>query len=200
MGGRHRFTPDGLERIRSRYYEAWDAISSKYDTGVLMVLSVDPRDYGSLWEASQGIYKAFHRFKSWLRKRLGFSPPHVSALMFQDNGSPYIQVVFFGIDLKSVPADVYEELRRAGFRGPNKMYEIVRVGEKWAWVGERPSDAKYLDPREYLARYIARAINVIRSNVIRRYVRGSIDNMDVEDMKIAMYWATGKRFFTRSKL
>ena len=104
-----------------KYHRAWRNATRKYDTGVALTLTTDPKKFDSLKEMCDNIFPNFNRFMSWLRRKLahrcgdlgkeGHSlrdcseceeyadrPDYVCALEFTEQGYPHLHVSIFGHD------------------------------------------------------------------------------------------------------
>lgn len=188
---KHRFKY--IKKYIKKYDDLWNFFSSKFSVGVFMTFTVDPKDYNNLWEVSREVPRAFNRFKSWLKKRLGFNPKHIAVYEFQDNGRLHLHVVFFGISrIGDKFTEITPELMRIGFGRISWIYKIVNRG-KWVWAGEKPRGAG-AGPREYLRKYLVKSLKFDVDSV---GVVGS-DDVKMGLAKLSMYWATGKRFFSNS--
>ena len=188
---KHRFKY--LRKYIKRYDDLWSFFSSKFSVGVFMTFTVDPSRYKNLWEVSRNVPKAFNRFKSWLKKRLG-NPYHIAVYEFQDNGRLHLHVVFFGISrIGDKFTEITPELMRIGFGKINYLYRIVNRGGGWIWVNEKPKDAK-TGPQDYLRKYLVKSLVSNVSN------GGGSDDVGkgLAVYKLSMYWASGKRFFSYS--
>lgn len=189
----HRFRRYRLRRILREYDRVWEALSSRYDVGVFMTITVDPKDYNSLYEIAREVPKAFNRLKSWIKKRLRFNPPHIVVYEFQDSGRLHLHVVFFGISrIGDKFTEITPELVRVGFGRISWVYKVVKTGDSWSWAREKPRGA-HSTPRDYLRKYLIKAFNLPDPG-------SDVRELSVDKMKIAMYWATGKRFFTYSRV
>lgn len=190
----HRFRKHVLREIRRRYREVWSTLSAKCRVGVFLTLTVDPRRYSSLYEISREIPKAFNRFKSWVKKRLGRNPPHICVSEFQDKGRLHLHVVFFGVGrIADKFTELTPELERIGFGKINYIYKIVRKGGRWVWAKEKPKGAR-LSPQDYLEKYLTKPLNLPDPDSF------DVKELGIDEMKVSMYWATGKRFFTYSRI
>jgi len=188
----HRFRRYRLRRILREYDRVWEVLSSRYDVGVFMTITVDPKDYNSLYEIAREVPRAFNRLKSWIKKRLRFNPPHIVVYEFQDSGRLHLHVVFFGIGrIGDKFTEITPELVRVGFGRISWVYKIVKTGDSWSWAREKPRGA-HSTPRDYLRKYLVKSLDMPDSFDLRE--------LKVDDMKISMYWVTGKRFFTSSRV
>ncbi|MEM4819443.1 MAG: hypothetical protein QXQ91_03965, partial [Nanopusillaceae archaeon] len=187
---KHRFKY--VRKYLRKYDDLWNFFS-RYSVGVFMTFTVDPSQYKNLWEVSREVPKAFNRFKSWLKKRLGFNPRHICVYEFQDNGRLHLHVILFGVSrIGDKFTEITPELVRIGFGKINYLYKIVNRGGGWVWVKEKPGGG---GPREYLRKYLIKSLVSDVSN-------SSSDDVGkgLAVYKLSMYWATGKRFFSYSRI
>ncbi|MEM4819444.1 MAG: hypothetical protein QXQ91_03970 [Nanopusillaceae archaeon] len=187
---KHRFKY--IKKYIKKYDDLWNFFS-RYSVGVFMTFTVDPSRYRNLWEVSREVPKAFNRFKSWLKKRLGFNPPHICVYEFQDNGRLHLHVILFGVSrIGDKFTEITPELVRIGFGKINYLYKIVNRG-KWVWAGEKPGGG---GPREYLKKYLVKSFKLFFGDSND----SSVGVVNVDVMKLSMYWASGKRFFSYSRI
>ena len=192
---RHRFKPARLKLLKRKYEEVWSKLEANHKIGIFLTLTVDPKDYDSLLEIAREVPKAFNRLKAWIRKRLKFNPPHVAVYEFQDNGRLHLHVILFGVSrIADKKTELTPELERIGFGKISYIYKIVKKGGRWAWTKGRPRDAN-LNPKDYLMKYLVKAIRMPKMPEVITFPK---PELKVDDLKLAMYWATGKRFFTYS--
>ena len=192
----HRFRKHRLREIRRRYREVWDTLSAKCHVGVFLTLTADPKRYNSLYEISREIPKAFNRFKSWVRRKrkLRRSLPYICVYEFQDKGMLHLHVVFFGIGrIADKKTELTPALVKMGFGEVNYIYKIVRKGGRWTWAKKKPRGAR-LSPEDYLEKYLVKAFNLPDLD------SSDVKELSIDEMKVSMYWATGKRFFTYSRI
>jgi len=191
LGYKHRFTKRRLLEIKERFERAWDELSKGHSYGVYWTLTIDISKYDSLYEASVQASKAFNRLMSWVRRTLNFRPKYICIIEFQDNGRIHYHVIMFGIKrIADKFAKLTPELEKVGFGKINWIYQLRRTKKgKWVWSRHRPRGSR-LNPKDYLMKYLIKALRAPRDCA----------DLDVQDMKIAMYWATNKRFFTCSRL
>ena len=141
---------------------------------------------------------------SWSPRRVGRSLPYLSALEWTETGLPHLHVVFFGArslcsqgSLSSYLSD--KTGRIAHFdsltsRGP---------GGRWTWSNpsDRPSDASAAtQPREYLSEAL-RSQSRLASMTTEEFT-DHVDSGGAIDSglwKQALYWASGKQFWTSSE-
>jgi len=192
---RTRFDRRYFKRTIKLYRRVWEYYTKKYNVGVFLTLTVDPRDYANLVQVRYGVSQAFNRFKSWLKKRLGFNPPHVAVFEFQNNGRLHLHVVLFGVSrIADKKTELTPELVRIGFGKINYIYKIIKgLDGKWGWIN-RPRNTR-CSPDIYLEKYLRKSMDYL----ISLDSGSGVDSPNVETMKISMYWCLLVRFFTYSR-
>ena len=198
IGYKHRFTKSGIRRLLRRFNSVFNK-ANKFTYGVWLTLTVDPKKYNNIIEMRYELQKAWNRFMSWLRKRLGFRPPYIRIIEFTKSGLVHYHVVLLGVrrigDKKTV---VTPELERIGFGKVNFMYTIVNRNGKWIPKKLLEAMKKNVDGaglpsnlKSYLKKYLVKAFN----------------DLDLESMSVnidqvnplTLYWGLNSRFFTYSK-
>ncbi|MEA5406972.1 hypothetical protein VB773_04865 [Haloarculaceae archaeon H-GB2-1] len=167
----------------------------------------------SIASATDALIENKNRLAGWLAynpkspdrpSRPGYRPPNLYVLEFTDSGLPHLHVVFFGVPWVTTQAalSTYWERREQG-----RVVDVRRLSNRrgrWRWSGDRPDDAAGQTPRDYLSKSI-RALSTVADMTPgdlfdAAAARRSGDPIDaLADLwKIALYWATGKRFFDGS--
>jgi len=194
----HRFRKNRILQILYKYRAIWDYFTDHYKKGVFITLTVDPRDYSNIYEIAKDVVDSFRRFKVWLRKRFKRKIDHLAVNEFTDKGRLHIHSILFGIhrigDKKSV---ITPELTRIGFGKINYLYKIVNRDGVWMWVKNKPNMSLSLTPDRYLEKYFIKSLDFIMSGDSSG---GGGDSVNIESMKVALYWALNKRFFTYSRI
>lgn len=168
-----RYYRKQLDNVR----EIFRIASERYRRGVFLTLTTDPKRFSSVYESWRHFSKAFNRFMSYLRKRLGFRPMYIAAYEFTKSGLLHVHVVFFGVDRL---LDKYELTRvwmRCGQGMVNYVVAIVNRNGRWVSLygdgGRRVGDVS-----GYLSKYLGKALS--NSNLL------------------ALYFVSGKRFVSWS--
>jgi len=215
---KHRFR--SLRRLMRSFREAWAILGADFVIAVFFTVTMEPR--GTLLETAQLASVALDRFLSWLQKRLGFRPKYIAVFEFQTNGAIHIHIVLFGI--RSI-AD-YRELDRylpsIGFGRIHEEYQVVKVEKgKWVWRNKKPRGAMARGVDDYLGKYLEKSLEGDLEDSIPESLR-EIEELGIgEDtplvlsrfdeetkkrlkralapLKVALYFATNKRFFTCSR-
>jgi len=202
MPYRHRFTKSGMKRILRRFNSVFEK-ANKYVVGVWLTLTVDPKKYRNIIEMRYELQKAWNRFMSWLKKKLGKRPAYLRVIEFTKSGLVHYHILLLGVSrIGDKKTEVTPELERIGFGKVNFMYTVINRNGKWVpkkLVELRQGKAKEcLDGaglpsnlRSYLKKYLMKAFNDL-----------DMDSMSVELNQvnpISLYWALNSRFFTYSK-
>lgn len=198
---KHRFRKYRLIDLIHVYRSLWKS-ASRYQTGVFITLTMNPLVYPDLRTASYFISMAFNRFMSYLRRRFkNIKLAYIAVLEFQDSGNPHLHVVLFGINRIMDHYRLTAYLVRWGFGPIHYEYKIVNRGGRWVWADSNPQSRPKTassSVSDYLEKYLKKTFDSILNDVeISSYTNPS--NVDVSNMKVAMYWALDKRFFTYSR-
>jgi len=193
----HRFQPSYLKRVKRKLREAFQN-ASVYREGVFLTLTMDPKSYSSIYEASRLVSVSWNRFMSWLRKRVGFRPEYVAVLEWQDSGNPHLHVVLFGVSRIEDHWRLTEYLKGIGFGEIHWEYQIVNNGGSWVWRNPKakPRDSGSSNSVDsYLMKYLSKVFYGSSKGA----PKGATSSIDISVMKISLYFATNKRFFTYSR-
>jgi len=204
---RHRFLRRELKRKLRLYDRVWALASAKYSEGIFLTLTMDPKTYRNLYEASKRISKALNRFMSFLAKRLGFRPPYLAVFEPMDSGNPHIHLVVWGVRRIEDHYSLTRILVRQGFGMIHWEYGIKRNGSSWTWRNRRykPRGAKG-DVIGYLKKYLKKVFygcskpsepKLEYSESLHRWIKRPQPSL--ADFKLAFYFASNKRFFTFSR-
>lgn len=194
----HRFWRSRLKETLNKFDEIWKELSSRHRVGVFLTITVDPKKERNLYECSREVLKRFNNLIRWVRKRLKRRVPYICVIEFQDNGRIHLHVVIFGTGrIADKFSELTPELERLGFGQVNWIYKIVKKNGKWVWAKNKPRDTRR-GPQDYLKKYLEKAIIGSSNSSSNRSGTAFETNYSIAFMKIAMYWATGKRFFTYS--
>jgi hypothetical protein len=200
---KHRFRKERLREIKKLYEELWDKLSEGCTHGVFLTCTIDPSKYHSLYEIVEAVAKAFNRLMSWIKKKCGFRPHYIAVNEFQDSGRLHIHIILFGISrLADKFSELTPELERVGFGKISYIYQIKRSSRgKWVWSQDKPKESR-LNPRDYLMKYLSKAIYLPQEveKLPLECKKIGAGKLPLEYQKVAMYWATNKRFFSHSRL
>lgn len=212
-----------------RYNEAWENATRGYSEAVFVTLTTDPSEFDSIREMADDTMENFNRLKSWLRRRLADRcpdvgtdghrigecadceryaelPPYIKVLEWTETGRPHLHVIFFGVDwlipqreLSSYWADYQAEVvdvrqvRRV--RADRGGVEVD--GTLYKWYSRNPKTGNMKNEKAHLGKYLDKQMPTGES----------VDDLQEEIAgdgpaglwKTALYWATGKRFWTCSR-
>jgi len=202
IGYRHRFSRNGIKRLLRKFHAVFDK-TNKFHVGVWLTLTVDPKRYRNLIEMRYELQKAWNRFMSWLKKKLGKRPQYIRVIEFTKSGLVHYHVLLLGIArIGDKKKEVTPELERIGFGKINFMYTIVN--RSGVWIPKKLFKTMKADEeikkdgaglpsnlRSYIKKYLVKAFQDL-----------DLENMEVETRKInpiTLYWALNSRFFTNSK-
>lgn len=196
--------------LRSSWERAWERTGDRYDDAVVVTLTTDPGMHDSIADATDALIENKNRLAGWLAydpksadrpSRPGYRPSNLYVLEFTDSGLPHLHVVFFGVPWVTTQAALADYWER---RGQGRVVDVRRLSNRrgrWRWSGDSPDDAAGRTPRDYLSKSI-RALSTVADMTPgdlfdAAAVRRSGDPVDAaaDLWKIALYWATGKRFF-----
>jgi len=211
----HRFQPSYLKRAKRKLKEAFQN-AMKYREGVFLTLTMDPKTYSNIYEASRLVSVAWNRFMSWLSRRLGFRPEYITVLEWQDSGNPHLHAVIFGVSRIEDHWRLTEYLKSIGFGEVHWEYQIVNNGGSWVWRNPKakPRDSGSSNSVDsYLMKYLSKVFypskgtpkGAPKGTLPKGVPNGGTPNeattssIDISGMKISLYFATGKRFFTYSR-
>lgn len=189
-----------LKVLLKRYNEIWDYAVKHFKFGVFLTLTADPKRFSCLLEMFKVVSKGFNRFMSLLRRRFGFRPPYVCVQEFSDKGFLHLHVVFFGVYRLMDKREITEFWKKYGVGEINFVYKLVNRGGSFVWAKSKPKRAKEKSLKKYLFKYLAKNIWLIRDLAEEMSLSPDIEGLfePKEVFKLALYWATRKRFYTYS--
>jgi hypothetical protein len=163
-----------------KYDAAWERATQRYKVAVELMLTTDPSRFKSLWEANRHMSRAWNKFLSYLQKRFGFRPQYVCAFEFtKRTGLLHLHAVIFGIGWINKKDEITREWERCGQGSYTWIFKIVNDSGEWHWLRQKPRDARDMQPRDYLKKYLKKSLYDQSSNTL--------------------YWTFNKRFFTHSR-
>jgi hypothetical protein len=222
-------SPERVADNWRRYHNAWQKATEEYSTAVQVTLTTDPKKYESLQEMADEIGKNFNRFMSWTTRRLadrcddlgsaghnlrecpdcqeyGDRPDYVKALEWTDKGRAHLHIILFGVDWladKHAISDWAGKYQgeivdvRGVKRKPVRDGEGMQVnGHDLAWISNGDSDDGGKNEKAHLGKYLAEDMPADESiSEIRQRVGDDDDDL----WKTALFWATGKQFWSCSE-
>lgn len=198
-----------------RYHQAWDRATERYDVGVQVTLTTDPAKFSSIKQMADEIGENFNRFMSWLKRRLADRcdevgeqghnirrctdceeyaerPDYVRVLEWTEKGRPHLHVVIFGVDWLVHQ----EELANYWDRYQGRIVDIRQVRNRDGnWLSKEPETGTVKNEKAHLGKYLSKQMPTDESLDELQEAVGGEDGL----WKTAMYWATGKRFWTCSE-
>jgi len=215
---KHRFR--SLRRLMRSFREAWFMLGAEYDIAVFFTVTMVPE--GSLLEVARRASESWNRFMSWLQKRLGFRPKYIAVLEFQTNGAVHIHSVLFGVRSIADYRELDSYLPSIGFGRIHEEYQVVKVEKgKWVWRNKKPQGAMARGVDDYLGKYLEKSFEGDFEDTLPASLK-DIEELGIDEdtplllssfdeetkrrlkwalapLKIALYFATNKRFFTCSR-
>jgi len=215
---KHRFR--SLKRLMASFREAWFMLGGEHDIAVFITLTMEPR--GTLLETAQLASVALDRFLSWLQRRLGFRPKYIAVFEFQTNGAVHIHMVLFGVRSIADYRELDSYLPTIGFGRIHEEYQVVKVEKgKWVWRNKKPQGTMARGVDDYLGKYLEKSFEGDFEDTLPGALK-DIEELGIDEdtplvlssfdeetkkrlkwalapLKIALYFATNKRFFTCSR-
>jgi len=191
----------------ARYNQAWEAADEKYDRGVMLTLTTDPKRYDSIAAMVDGLMEAWQDLHETLNQRyledqrLDF----IRALEFGGSeksnhiGLPHLHVCVFGVPyvdhgwLSNYWADRQGEI--VHIHGMNKRGADSWIMQSGAHEGKSAAG--------YLGKYLSKTFESIGDDPDELFAE--LDSWEEggdwassELWKLALYWATGRQFWSSS--
>jgi len=189
-----------LKVLLERYNEIWDYAVEHFKFGVFLTLTADPKRFSSLFGMFKAVSKGFNRFMSLLRRRFGFRPPYVCVQEFSDKGFLHLHVVVFGVSRLMDKREITKFWKKYGVGEINFVYKLVNRGGSFVWAKSKPRKTKEKSLKKYLFKYLAKNLWLIRDLSQEMSFFSDIEGLfeSKEVFKLALYWASRKRFYTYS--
>jgi hypothetical protein len=181
--------------IREGFRTALKTAAGRYGDAVVMTLTTDPGRHDCLTDAMGGLSTAKNRLMSWLATdyQLGYRPANLSVLEFTESGLPHVHVVLFGVSWVTTQAQLaakWDDL------GQGRVVDIRRTrsrGDRWLLHND---DGGTVTVRQYLGKAIDGLAEV--ADMDTGAVREAAEAGDVELWRQALYWATGRQYYSCS--
>ncbi|MCS3901046.1 rolling circle replication-associated protein [Methanococcus voltae] len=177
-----------LKRQLAQYNCIFEQKAIKYNRGVHLTLTTDPKLFRNIYEANKHFSKAFNRFMSFLSKRnkdvngKSRRPVYLAAYEYTKSGLCHAHILIFGKKYLLDQRVITQEWSRCGQGQIAHIYSIRRDGINWIYGRARPEEiqtGEYKNANEYLKKYLVKSL--------------------YSELDGSMYWAMNKRFFTFSK-
>lgn len=212
-----------------RYHGAWKKATQEHSKAVQITLTTDPKRYSSLDEMADDTSENFNRFMSWICRRLaercddlgteghnlrecpdceeyGERPDFIKALEWTDAGRPHLHVILFGIDWLAPQREIAEQWGKyqAGVvdvrtvrRKPIRSGDGIEVGEhEFAWFSSGDETTESKNEKAHMGKYLGEQMP---ANESIAQTRERVEDDDDDLWKTAMFWATGKQFWSCSE-
>lgn len=197
-----------------RYHGAWEQASEQYDVGVEVTLTTDPKKFDSVGEMSDSISTNFNRFMSWLVRgplaercsdvgqdghsirrcwkcRDGERPDYIKVLEWTEKGRPHLHVMLFGMNY------LVHQSQLSGYwdQYQGRIVDIRGVRNRGGeWLSKDPDTGTQKNEKAHLGKYLSKQMGLEESLEEVESMVGGGEGL----WKTAMYWATGKHFWTCS--
>ena len=156
---KHRFNSQGNKIDTLKKYEtAFRKATQKYERGVFLTLTTDPKRFNSLYEANRHMSTAFHKFQRWLSKRLNARLNYIRIAEFTKSGLIHLHIIYFGRKFLLPHDEITQEWERLGQGSINYLYTLRNHNGKWIWGRRKPKDSKGKTAEDYLKKYLKKAI------------------------------------------
>lgn len=202
-----RFTSEIRKNDQWRkYHTAWETATEKYDTGLLLTLTTDPKRHDSLLDMVDSVMESWSKLLEALNRRCDVDGrlDFIRALEFTGSedstmpGLPHLHIVVFGTGY------IDHGWLKNQWSARRDHGEIVHVdamndrGEN-DWVVQLEDGS--LNAAGYLGKYLAEALDSaeeLTSGDLRDRMQDWDDMSDYVESstwKLALYWATGRQFW-----
>lgn len=196
----HRFLEHKVKEKLRDFDRLWEIASSKYKFAVFLTLTLDPKTYSNLKEACKLISESWNRLMSYFTKKFGFRPTYIKILEPQDSGNPHLHVVFFGIKRLGDHKKLTPIFKRLGFGIIHWEYQIINNNGRWIFKRARPRGSR-THVQAYLKKYLRKMLSHALNPPDLDPISGEpIREPDLDDRKIAFFFASNMRFFTYSRV
>jgi hypothetical protein len=212
-----------------RYHSAWTEATREHSVGVQVTLTTDPKRFDSLQEMADATSENFNRFMSWVRRRLadrcddlgteghnlrecphceeyGERPDFIKVLEWTDAGRPHLHIIFFGIDWLAPQQEIAREWGRhqAGVvdvrtvrKQPARNGDGIEVdGHELVWMSTGDETTESKNEKAHMGKYLGEQMPASQSVA---EIRERVEDPDDDLWKTAMFWATGKQFWSCSE-
>jgi hypothetical protein len=210
-----------------RYHGAWKNATREYSVGVQITLTTDPKRHAHLQDMADSTSENFNRFMSWLRRRLADRcddlgteghnlrecphceeyadrPDYIKALEWTDEGRPHLHVIIFGVDWVAPQHEIAEywkkyqasvvDVRTVRRQPVRDGIEID--GHHMAWMTTGDGDGNKKNEKAHMGKYLGEQMP---ANESIAETRERLEDPDDDLWKTAMFWTTGKQFWTCSE-
>jgi hypothetical protein len=212
-----------------RYHGAWQKATEEYSKAVCVTLTTTPWRFSSLDDMATETSENFNGFMSWVAQRLadrcddlgtpghnlrecpdcetnGTRPDYIKVLEWTDKGRPHLHVIIFGVNWLAPQQKISEqwqksqarvvdvrEVRREPVRNGTDGIEVD--GHELAWFSQGDDDSSKTHEKAHMGKYLTEQMPANESVAETRERVGDDDDL----WKTALFWATGKRFWSCSE-
>jgi len=192
-------------RIRDRFSETLREASARHGRAVCLTLTTDPKRYDSLTGALSDLTDAKGRLMSWLSydpkggdapARPGYRPDNLTALEFTESGLPHLHVVLFGVRWATSQAALSRYWDESGTGEVVDIRPVRRRGDRWLLREGTAATGNGGDVS--LRRYLGKSVRSLceLAGADADELRARVEDGDLTLWRQALYWATGKRYWT----
>ena len=190
-------------RIQRRFRETLREAADRHAQAVCLTLTTDPKRYDSLTEALDDLTDAKGRLMSWLSydpkgedapTRPGYRPDNLTALEFTESGLPHLHVVLFGVRWATSQAALSQYWDDAGTGEVVDIRPVRRRGSRWLLRDSAGEDDRDVSLRRYLGKSVRGLCTL--AGLSADEVRARVENEDLSLWRQALYWATGRQYWT----
>ena len=180
---------------RDGFTQALETASGRHHEAVVMTLSTDTNRFESVSEAMSNLMDAKGRLMSWLSTeyQIGHRPENLSVVEFTEAGVPHVHVVLFGVGWA-----VHQRALSAKWDslGQGRVVDIRRTmsrGDSWILHND---DGGTVTVREYLGKAIRGLCRIAAMD--DGDLKAAAEAGNVEYWRHALYWATGRQYYSCS--
>lgn len=183
-----RFNDKGriYEKI-DQLYEIFENAAEKYvnrrgiGDAVFLTLTLDPKNFRNILDATKSSGGAINRFISFLRRRFRKKIDYVNVAEFQRNGMIHFHMVIFGFRWLISQKELSKIWKKYGMGEVVYIYRLrfSKKDEDFVFYKNKPKNTKTNSITDYLAKYLKKAF--------------------YDKSELALFWLTNKRFFTYSR-
>ena len=181
---RTRFTDESRKLTALDNFDmAFNTATEAHTVGVFLTTTTAPRMHKSLWHADRHFGRAWDRYLRTLQKKRedrGGRPQYIQAYEFTKSGLLHGHALLFGLDWLDPIETISRDWKRTGQGVIVHAYKVHKEGGAWRWMKDQPTDSRNRGPRDYLRKYVKKAL--------------------YSQEAYPLYWAVNKRYFSNSRI